>query len=208
MSQEEGIGAGDDEAVAAVDIGVHGGGGDAEYSEGDVRFLTDGRYMVDGGNDLGMFDLPNEAEAGGQIIRTNEDGINAGYLNDLGDVLYSDDMFSLDNDSGMFVGGGQIFFEVQAVAVSPANADASRAEGGVFGVTDDFLRFFGRIYHGGDDTSSAGIERFFDVKLFAGGETYQASCVRTGSLQDVLDVDGGHGAVFGIDEEPIETKAG
>jgi hypothetical protein len=64
LSEEKGVGAGDNEAVTAVDVEVDGSGRDTEDAKGHVGILADGRYTIDGSFYFGMFDLTHETDAG------------------------------------------------------------------------------------------------------------------------------------------------
>ena len=191
MGEEKGVGGGGDEGVASLDIRLYRCGGNSEDAEADIRFLANGRDVVDGGDDLGMGNLADQAHAGREIVGADEYGVDACDLDDGRDILDGLNMFGLDDDGRALIGIVQIFLKLEAVAVGAADADAARAEGGVFGAADDFFCFFGRVDHGHDDAGGSGIERFFDIDHVISGDAHEAGGRWTGCLQGVLDICGG-----------------
>jgi hypothetical protein len=151
-----------------------------------------------------------EAIVGGEIVRADEESVDARKAEDFISVF--DGLFGFEHDddedfvvSAGVVSGG-IGFKIRGVLLA---TDGTLAERRVTGGCDDGFGFGACVHHGNDDAVSAGIEDAFDVfgcvpgntrkgDFAAGGDDGEAS---GGSFE-------GSGGVFEIDGEPIERGAG
>src|SRR6185436_2156097 len=86
-TQQEGVDAGDDQRVATVHHGFDRSGGDAEIAKRHLGSLARPGDMVDGLDDRRVVELAGVAEAGAQVVWTQEDGIDTRDLHDGFDIL-------------------------------------------------------------------------------------------------------------------------
>ena len=191
-----------------MQVGPHRLGGDPKITDGHACGLAGLENPFDGTDDSRVVELPHFAEAGGKVIRPKHDAIDPLHAYNRLDVFNRFDVFRLDNDGHLFIGCFQVFRKAHPVAVRPAEAHAASALRRVACKAHHVLSLLHGVDLRGDDSCRTQVEYFFDRHLRRGGQSHNARNPVANGLEDALNVAVLEGAVFGIEEQPVETDVG
>src|SRR5262249_5083039 len=84
-------------------------------------------------DDVRVVDLAEPAQAGRQVVRANQDSVDALYANDRLDISHRVDMLGLHDHRCALVGIGDVLAQLKPVTMCAPDTDAARAGWGILG---------------------------------------------------------------------------
>jgi len=83
------------------------------------------QHCIDSGDDFRIVDLSHAIEAGGHVVRSEENAVKAGYSGDIFDAADGIAVFGLDDDDDFIVGVSDVITEPRSVSLGTSDADSA-----------------------------------------------------------------------------------
>ncbi len=123
--------------------------------------LAGGKDLLACSQILGVLKLAGYSHRSGEIIRTNEYGINSRDSQDFINILYCVDVLDLDRRKDFVICGREFLFDSQTEAICTTETDAPSTLWRILHRGNEQFCFSTSIYERANDTESAGIDVAF-----------------------------------------------